>query len=41
MPTLNFVVQRFLEIKNFTSEKYWVIDMSCVISNNVLIPFVW
>ncbi len=41
MPTLNFVVQRYLEIKNFKPEKYWFIEMVCVIDENTGIPFSW
>ena len=41
MPTLNFVVQRYLEIKNFKPEKYWVIEMVCVINDTTGINFTW
>ena len=33
MPTLSFVVERYLLIKNFKPEKYWYIDATCVIDN--------
>lgn len=41
MPTLSFVVDRYLEIKNFKSEKFWFLDAMCVISENVGIEFKW
>lgn len=41
MPTLSFVVNRFLEIKYFKPEKYWVIEATCIIDENTAIPFNW
>ena len=41
MPTLGFVVNRFLEIRNFKPEKYWIIDALCVIDEETAIPFTW
>lgn len=41
MPTLSFIVERYLQIKNFKPEKYWFIDMTCVIDDNTGIPFTW
>ncbi|SOV17927.1 DNA topoisomerase 3, putative [Plasmodium gaboni] len=37
-PTLGFVVNRYLDIKNFKNEYYWSIKMKCVHNNDLINP---
>lgn len=40
-PTLGFVVNRYLEIKNFVPEKYWTIDLIITKDSKKTAKFVW
>jgi DNA topoisomerase-3 len=40
-PTLGFVVNRYLEIQNFESEKFWTIDMKVIRANDQVAEFKW
>ena len=41
MPTLGFVVDRYLEIKYFKPEKYWLIKASIILSENTTVELKW
>ena len=41
MPTLGFVVERYLEIKYFKPEKYWVIKAEIILSDTASVELKW
>ena len=41
MPTLGFVVDRYLEIKYFKPEKYWLIKASIILNEKASVELKW
>ena len=37
MPTLGFVVDRYLEIKNFKPEKFWVVEAKIILDEKTVV----